>query len=563
MKSCPGCGLLYPDESTFCFLDGQTLRAYEDELIGISIDGLFRVQELLGQSGWSRVYRGRLRLVAQPCVLKVIELANGDATARDGFTEAMALARRCSHGNIAPLLGGRIVGTNGVVVRPMLEAQPLSLLLERARLDASQAAGLTLQLLTALGRIHDFGVVHGNLRPNNALYWPNGHVDLIDVAVGRALVRDPWEDSPAALMAQHYLAPELNSKQKSSLEADLFAAGVMAFEMLTARRPFAGNDVRQLRAQLTDEHPADIAGMLAAVPPPLARWTLTMLSRIPQQRPDNAHHARELLVEACREAGVAPMVDPGRPEVAPVRQLDPALARWERYQRIFAKMLEIGFPSGAPEHTRGAYSAIAGRVERLAEIGKRAVFEIGNLDDTRARAREGRENIAGQIDELTTSAQHIRRELDPLKARAQDHADEAAQFAPQMVAKHRATVQWEGRCGFTEPYQELSAAYRDLAELIDRWWEVRQAQLGCERDAEAQRERLRELDGQVEELRAALCVHESNIAGEVDACESTLAELGKEADRIELELLDLASRFSAPLRSKPELGPAFRELTQA
>ncbi len=562
MKSCPGCGLLYPDESTFCFLDGQTLKAYDDELLGITIDGLYRVVEPLGQSGWSRCYRARLRLVAQPCVVKVLDLSKGSGL-RDAFSESLALARRCSHGNILGILGGRMVGTSGVVVRPSVEAQPLQLLLERARLDASQAAGLTLQLLAGLGRIHDFGAVHGNLRPSNALYWSNGHVDLIDIALGRALVREPWEDSPDSLGAQQYLAPELNSKQKSAIEADLYAAGVMAFEMLAAKKPFAAGDLRQLRAQLTDEHPPDLPGMLANAPKPLVKWTLDMLSRYPQQRPENAHHARELLLEACRAAGVAPMVDPGRPQVAPVRDLDPGLARWDRYQKIFAKMLEIGFPAGAPEQPRSSYGAIAGRVDRLVEIGKRASYDHGNLDDTLGRAREGRERIAAQIDELTAGAHGVRRELDPLKATAAEHADKAKEFGPLAIAKHREAVQWEGRSGFTEPYQELAAAYRGLADVISQWWDVRQAQLQCEKDAEGQREKLREIDAQVEELRAALRVHESNIAGEIDACEGALADLGKEADRIELELLDLASRFSAPLRSKPELGPSFRELTKA
>jgi serine/threonine-protein kinase len=205
---------------------------------------------------------------------------------------------------------------------------------------------------------------------------------------------------------------------------------------------------------------------------------------------------------------------------------------------------------------------IQGRVGEIAEIGNKALYQHGTLADVLARAREGRESIARQMDGLNASAHGVRKQLQPLRTTAEQHGDKAAPYPAEMRHLHRELMRWEGRSAFSEPYRELAAAHRELADVIDRWWEVRSAQLACERQAEEQEEGLRELESQHDELREGLRIHESNLAAEVEACESALRSLGQEADKLELELLDLASRFSAPLRSKPELGACFRELTQ-
>ncbi|MBM4359996.1 MAG: protein kinase [Deltaproteobacteria bacterium] len=556
MKNCPACGLLYPDESTFCFLDGQTLRQNDDALVGATLDGLVRAEAPVARTGWSRTYFARTRLVSRPCVAKLLELG----PSADAFPDMLVAARRTAHHNVLPVLAARRFGGNALVVRPAVEAQPLSVLIQRARLDASQAAGLALQILAGLSRIHEFGGVHGNLRPTNALYWSNGHLDLIDVGFGRSLVREPWEDQPDSLVAQHYLAPELNNHQRSSQQADVYAAGVVAFELLTGTRPFSAYDVRSLRAQLGDESTANLEAALTAIPGPIARWTLSTLARVPEQRPDGATHARELLVKACREAGVAPMLDPGRPELPRAMDLDRGLARWGRYREVFHRMLAAAHPGGAPDPVRQLLATIDERVERHGGLAKRAAFEQGNHDDAHTRAGTGRERLAGQIGQVAAGADAIRHAIAGHKTEAAARGERLTSFPAEALALHKEVVLWEGRSGFTEPYRELADAYRGLADHVMTWFEARQFQLEAERSADEEREKLHAIETEVDEIRKALRVHESNAGGELDASEETLANLGREAEQLEQELLDLASRFTAPLRSKPELGPLFREL---
>ncbi len=555
--------MVFPDESSFCFLSGDSLQPTEDPLVGTTVAGRYRVEGLLQQTPWARTYRARERLVDVACTLKVFGPGLGEAD-RERFTDALTKARRLAHPNIVEILGGGTTD-DGVAfvahpVRP--ECQPLAV--DRAK-DATEALGLVLQILCGLARVHDFGARHGQLHPRNILQSRDGHLELIDVGLGRLIVHEPWEEANQALEAQHYQAPEVSSGERSTIQGDLYAVGVIAHQLLVGTKPVDAPDMRQLRDAHSARERPDLGATAPQLAAPLQRWLSRMLTRTPDGRPPNAHQAIDELMSAAGEAGIQPKADP-RGDTTPAlvqASLDPQLRRWSTYRGIFAKMLEMGFPNGAPEPTRNALTHIATLIERLEGLAQGALTEHEKLRDALHRAREGRENIARQMSELNEGAKEVHREVEPLRIAADRHGDKAKGFPDEAKELHREIIRWEGRSSFTEPYKELAEAYRSMAELMDRWWSVRSAQLACEADADERREELVTFSEQLDELREALRIHESNLFEELTTIESTLADLGKQADEIELELLDAASRFSAPLRSKPELGGAFRELADA
>jgi eukaryotic-like serine/threonine-protein kinase len=559
MKICPACGMAFPDESTFCFLTGDTLQPVTDPLVGQTVGGRFRVEKVLADGPWAKLYAARWRLQKRSCVLKVFK-ARLEGDQRTRFQEALAFARRASHSHVLEALGGGVDDDGQPwVAHPQVDAKPVG----DQKLAPPVAIGVVLQVLHALGRIHDFGGRHGSLRPNNVLVSPSGHAWLCDVGLGRSLLRDPWEEDPRALDSQRYLAPELGTRERATVTGDLYAVGALAYRLLSGRPPVDAPTTRELRARLNEQQDGNAASALeGAIPAPICTWLARMLEISPGRRPANAHQASEELVAACAEASIRPAPDPGAPALPPA-ELDPSFARWQRFYELFVKMLGTGFPAGAPDTAKNGLHAIAGRVEKMVELGKRAMYEHGSMNDVMERARSGREGIAGQMQTLNDDGKEVRKELQPLRIAAERHGEKAQQFPAQARERHRDLVRWEGRGGFTEPYQELSQAYRSMAELIDKWFAVRSAQLACEREAQEKEERLQEIESQLGEMRQALRVHESNLAAETEACEEALAQLGREADQLELELVELASRLSAPLRSKPELGPLFRELARA
>ncbi|MBW2457015.1 MAG: protein kinase [Deltaproteobacteria bacterium] len=562
MKICPACGLVFPDESTFCFLSGDTLEATADPLIGTTIDGRFRIESALGETPWARLYGARFRLLQEHCTVKVLKEPLTDDQ-RPRFLEAVTMARRCTHDNVVELAAGGITNDNvAYKVHRQRKSEPLTAALAKGPLAPSQALSVTAQVLKGLARIHDFGGVHGNLRPTNILWSTAGHADVVDVGLGRSLLRPPWEDDPQSFLAQQYLAPELTPQEAATIGADLYAVGVITFQLLSGGLPIEADDVGELRAAFGEEPAESLGARLGKVAAPIVTWLERMLTRMAPDRPSNAHVALGELRTACKEAGQAIDDDPGGAAAAGEADLDGCFARWSRFSEVFTKMADTGFPGGAPDQTRNTLQMIQGRAEQLSEIAKKAKFEHGGMNDISVRATEGRKNISDQMDALNGEAGEIHEQLSPLTIAAARHGENAEPFPARAREQHREVLRWEGRSGFREPYQELVTAYNEMAEIIDKWWGVRSAQLTCHQQAEALEQKVSKLEVQVDELRSALGVHESNLTAEIEASEKALHDLGVEADRLEFELLDLASRYSAPLRAKPELGGCFRELEQ-
>ena len=187
MKTCPSSGLVYPDESTFCFVTGDTLQPTEDPLIGTTVEGRFRVEGAMAEGPWAKVFRARFRLLDRPCVLKVFGEAVGD-DGQKAFLEALTKARRCSHPNVVDVAGGGLLPDGRpFVVHAASGGKPLAAALGGPQ-SVPTTVGLLRQLLLGLGRIHDFGAIHGNVRPSNLLVTPRAHLEIIDVGLGLSLI---------------------------------------------------------------------------------------------------------------------------------------------------------------------------------------------------------------------------------------------------------------------------------------------------------------------------------------------------------------------------------------
>lgn len=577
MKTCPKCRLRYPEETTFCFVDGSTLEAAEDGLQGATLGGLFVVGEPIGKSPWSSTYRGEHRLLRRSCVIKVLEQSLDEA-GRATFAQSLALARRVRHPYVAAITSGG-VGDDGLAfaVRDPVGGTPLTKLLDQAPLGVERSVRIALQLLQGLGRIHDFGVIHGDLRPSNVLVDTDDRVTIVDTGVGRTCHRPVWETAPGTLAAQLYLAPELpdelgvpsteppaaGGRGDAAIAADLYAVGTLVAEMLTGELLVEAADVADLRRQLGEPLPPGLGGALGDVPERLVAWVEALLQRDPSRRPSGAHEAIELLRPFCDAASIAIADSPtaAAPE-RPAMELPPIFARWGKYVPILERMVEVGFPSGPPSQTANALGTIRGRVADLEEVGKQATYHHEILSDVHGRAHEGRERIAEQMSALTEQANALRAELAPLTIAGERHGDSIRELVERARELHREIIRWEGRSGFVEPYAELAAAYRDMAEIVDRWASVRSAERSCQEQATTKQRSLDELEAELAELRSALRVLESNVAEELAASEQALAELGQRLDELEPELLELAARMTAPLRAKPELSTCFRELEQ-
>ncbi|GAA2484942.1 serine/threonine-protein kinase [Winogradskya humida] len=186
-------------------------------------------------------------------------------------------------------------------------------------LEPGEAARLLAQVAAALAVAHGLGVVHRDVKPDNILLQTDGEredVRLTDFGIARVLDSPGVTSSHAVVGTPHYMAPEAISGGEAAPAADVYALGIVLFELVSGRTPYAGEPFAVLRGHL-DERPRRPVGMADAVWAVIARC----LDKDPSRRPE-ATALRDSLVRLTREMeGVPAMPAPGKRE--PVRPLDP------------------------------------------------------------------------------------------------------------------------------------------------------------------------------------------------------------------------------------------------
>jgi serine/threonine-protein kinase len=180
------------------------------------------------------------------------------------FHREAKLAARISHPNLGGVIELGTVLDDGrhVIVLELVEGEPLSSILTMP-LEPGRVLELTTQLLRGLEHAHDKGLIHRDLKPDNVVVdWRNGHEHVRIVDWGIAIVRNPDDSSLERLTGNGqiigtpaYMSPEQAKGESIDHRADLFALGVMVYEMFTGVLPFEGRAVEILHANLTRDVP--------------------------------------------------------------------------------------------------------------------------------------------------------------------------------------------------------------------------------------------------------------------------------------------------------------------
>jgi serine/threonine-protein kinase len=187
-------------------------------------------------------------------------------------------------------------------------------------------------------------------------------------------------------------------------------------------------------------------------------------------------------------------------------------------------------------------------------------MEQRKLEEIDARGRDGRQRFGFAVDALGLDSSKAKDELRRARATLERLAEDSKRSAAAYVEAQRDVVTWEGRSGLQEPYAQLAGAYRRCAEAVDAWLGVRKAERSAHDAVETRERNVSDLDYQIAQLRSALANHEQGFDRDHDAAQKRVSELNVRAERIEAQLIKLATRFCEPLRARPELGPLFQQL---
>lgn len=273
--------------------------------------GRYALVRMVGRGGMGTVYQARDTLVGDTVALKTLELGkDASADALDRFSREVRLARRIAHPHVARM---HDLGTHEgqtFLTMEYVEGEDLRTVLARERvLSAPRAARVALAICEGLAAAHSAGVVHRDLKPANVLVEAAGRVVLTDFGIARAVAGEVASRTMGMVGTPMYMAPEQVSGDPVDARADLYAVGLLLYEMLTGEAPFTG-DTPWAAAMARLRQPPPDPRQNAAIPPPLAGVVFHCLARSPEDRPANALEVAQVLREWLVSVGEPTLSSP-------------------------------------------------------------------------------------------------------------------------------------------------------------------------------------------------------------------------------------------------------------
>jgi len=330
MASCTGCAGAVQLEDTFCARCGAPVT---DPFIGTVVGERYRIVSRIGIGGMGAVYRAEHTMMRRDLAIKVLlpELSGKEEFARRFEREAES-ASRLDHPNIITVTDfGRTAEGSLFLAMEFLAGTSLGAAISGGPMPAGRALAIMRQILRALDHAHAAGVVHRDLKPENImLIERDGNREFVKILdFGIAKVTEPQSGREALTQAgvifgtPEYLSPEQALGEAVDARADIYAAGVILFEMLAGRRPFESEDKVKIISMHLAHAPPRIREVSPSVevPIPLEQAVLQAM----EKSRDNRFSSAAAFLQALEDAE-APL-DPG-PEVGePLPALEPGRGR--------------------------------------------------------------------------------------------------------------------------------------------------------------------------------------------------------------------------------------------
>lgn len=255
----------------------------------------FRIDRLLGEGGFGRVYLAHDMQLERPVALKVphSRLIARSEDARAYLTEARIVAN-LDHSHIVPVYDvGGTADCPCYVVSKYVDGCDLATLVKRTRLGYREAAELVATVAGALQYAHTQGVFHRDVKPGNILLGSNGLPYVVDF--GLALQEQHLGDGPRFLGTPAYMSPEQASGEGHRVDgrSDIFSLGVVLYELLAGRRPFRGETQAELLEQVTTYEPRPLRQYDEKLPKELERVCQKALAKQARDRYSSAHEMAE------------------------------------------------------------------------------------------------------------------------------------------------------------------------------------------------------------------------------------------------------------------------------
>ncbi|TYZ21689.1 Stk1 family PASTA domain-containing Ser/Thr kinase [Selenomonas ruminis] len=260
------------------------------------LDQRYELQEQIGGGGMADVYKAKDLLLNRPVAVKILhDQFKSDTEFIDKFNREAQAAARLSHPNIVNIYDVGVMDDAHYIVMEYVPGRTLKdKIKQEGHLSVAEALTVAKGIASALAHAHANNLVHCDIKPHNILMMPDGSAKVADFGIARAVTESTMTYTGNVVGSVHYFSPEQAKGTMITPKSDVYALGVVLYEMLTGALPFTGETPVSVAMKHLQEEPVPVRQLDPSIPPVVEAIVARAMSKDPAMRPDAAEIVRDI-----------------------------------------------------------------------------------------------------------------------------------------------------------------------------------------------------------------------------------------------------------------------------
>ena len=271
------------------------------------IIGEYRLVSFIGAGGMGEVYRAEHVRLGRAAVVKILKNLDAGGSAWKRFFNEARIQAELNHPNIAVLYGYDDSGVTPCIIMEYVDGLTIGEILQRdGKLPPEAALRTFAKIVSTVQYIHERGIIHRDIKPNNIKITSRGEVKLLDFGISKASFSQDLTADGKCIGTDHYLAPEQLAGQPASVASDIWALGALFYEMVTGQKAFEAGTWGELYKAISTATYTPPTAFAADLSPRLERIIATCLKKSPGQRYASAADLSRALQACLTDADPVP-----------------------------------------------------------------------------------------------------------------------------------------------------------------------------------------------------------------------------------------------------------------
>lgn len=270
--------------------------------IGEKIDGRYRITGRIAHGGMADIYEAYDVIGRRRVAIKVMRIdMMKDKSNIERFQRECIAAASLNNPNVVKVYGQGIIDDRPYMVNEYVSGRTLR---DKLNLDTThhfspqEACEIMIQLTSGIQYVHEHGIIHRDIKPDNLFYMPDGSIKISDFGISTELGETPKGDAVPGTV--YYCAPEVLMGQKAGIPSDIYSLGIVFFEILTGTIPFDGNTPEDIALAQIKKPMPDPSKILSSVPKALDKIVLKACRKRPEERYESALLMHDAIINALK-----------------------------------------------------------------------------------------------------------------------------------------------------------------------------------------------------------------------------------------------------------------------